>query len=64
MKVFNVLGQEVKTLIAEVEDAGFKSVQWDAANVSSGIYFYRIEATSTSDANRNFTQVRKMLLMK
>jgi len=60
--IFNIIGQRVKTLVNQRETAGHKKVIWDGKNergeaVSSGIYFYRLEAD-------NFTQTRKMILMK
>ncbi len=61
--VYNVLGQVVSELMNEVQSAGWKEVNWQA-NVSSGIYFYRIEAVSVSDPNNRFVQVKKMLLLK
>ena len=64
LKVYNTLGQVVITLTDKVEDAGFKSVEWNASNVASGVYFYRLEATSVSDPSKSFTQVKKMLLVK
>ena len=64
LKVFNTLGQVVVTLSDQVDDAGFKSVEWIASSVSSGIYFYRLEAVSISDPSKTFTQVKKMLLVK
>ena len=57
LKVYNLLGQEVQTLVDEIQDAGFKSVEWDASGAPSGVYYYRINAGS-------FSQVRKMLLVK
>ncbi len=57
LKLFSVLGQEVKTLVDEVQDAGFKTVSLDASNLASGIYFYRLQAG-------NFFDVKKMLLLK
>lgn len=57
LKVFNVLGQEVATLVDEVEDAGFKAVRFDASALTSGLYFYRLEA-------HGFVDVKKMLLLK
>src|SRR5260221_4392531 len=42
LKIFNVLGQEVKTLVDELDDAGDNSVEWQAGGVASGIYFYRL----------------------
>ncbi|MBI4546891.1 MAG: choice-of-anchor D domain-containing protein [Ignavibacteriae bacterium] len=57
LKVYNLFGQEVKALVDEIQDAGFKSVQWNAAGFSSGVYFYRLTAGS-------YTNVQKMLLIK
>ncbi len=64
LKIFNMLGQVVATLTDGVEGAGYKSVQWNAGGFASGVYIYRISATSLSDPNKNFTQVRKMVLVK
>jgi len=44
LKVYNVLGKEVKTLIEENKNAGYYSVLLNAANLSSGIYFYKLRA--------------------
>jgi hypothetical protein len=57
LKVINLLGQEVITLVNGVEEPGYKSVEFDAGRLSSGIYFYRL----TTD---KFTQQKKMLLLK
>ena len=57
LKVFNVLGMEVATLFSGAVDAGKHDVTFDAANFSSGVYFYRLEA-----GNALITQ--KMVLMK
>lgn len=62
LKVYNVLGQEVKTLVDEIQDAGYKSVEWKAG-IASGVYFYRLEATGVED-NRSFTAVKKTILMR
>jgi hypothetical protein len=61
LTVYNVLGQVVGELVNQEQTAGWKEVEWNA-DVSSGIYFYRIEATS--DPNNRFVQVKKMLLLK
>jgi hypothetical protein len=57
LSVYNILGQKVATLVAEKQQAGSYKVEWDASKVASGAYLYRIEAG-------NFTDVRKMIIMK
>lgn len=69
LTVFNVIGQEIATLVDEIQDAGFHEVTWNAHNVlngqvGSGVYFYRIDATNVSDTKDVFSQVRKMMLVK
>jgi len=64
LKVYNALGQGIATLANEVQQAGYKSVEWNAGSVASGVYFYRLEATSISDPGHTFTQVKKMILCK
>lgn len=55
--IYNLLGKEVEILISETQTAGDKSVQWDATNVASGMYFYQIRAGE-------FVQTRKMVVLK
>ena len=57
LKIFNSLGQEVGTLIDADAPAGFHTVKFDASGLTSGAYFYRIQAG-------NFTAVKSMTLMK
>jgi hypothetical protein len=57
IKVYDMLGNEVATLVNEIQEAGNHSVEFDAATVSSGIYFYIMQAG-------NFTQTKKMTLLK
>lgn len=57
LKLFNILGQEVQTLVSEVQDAGRYTVRFDGATLSTGVYFYRLQAAE-------FTQVKKMMLVK
>jgi hypothetical protein len=62
LKIYDVLGREVITLVDETQSAGFKSVTWKSVNsaglsVPSGIYFYRIQAGL-------FTQTKKLVLIK
>jgi hypothetical protein len=56
------MGREVRTLVNTIQDAGFKSIIWNATNdygkpVSAGIYLYQIQAGE-------FVQTKKMVLLK
>lgn len=64
LRIFNVLGQKVNTLVDGMQEPGFKSLEWNATNVASGVYFYHLEAMSTTDPSKIFTQVKKMILVK
>ncbi len=57
LKVFDLLGREVATLVSEEMSAGNCSKQWNAANMSSGIYFYRLQAGT-------FTETKKLVLLR
>ena len=63
LQIYNVLGQVVARLVNGEESAGWHQVKW-TSNVSTGIYFYRIDAVSMRDPDNRFMQVRKMLLLK
>ena len=60
--IYNMLGRKVKTLVNSTQDAGFKSVIWDATNyqgnpVSAGVYLYKIQAGE-------YISTKKMVLLK
>jgi hypothetical protein len=57
MKVFNILGQEVATLVNETLNVGTHRVRFDATNLASGVYIYKITAG-------NFVSTKKMMLLK
>lgn len=57
LKVFDVLGREVQTLVNDVKNAGTYTVEFNANNLPSGVYIYRIETP-------NYSSVKKMLLIK
>src|SRR4030042_2329080 len=48
LKVFNTIGQEVATVVDEDQESGYKSVQFNGAGLSSGVYFYRLPAGGLS----------------
>lgn len=55
--VYDVLGRVVKTIVNEKETPGNYTIEFNAVNLSSGVYFYRLETAA-------FTDVRKMILLK
>ena len=57
LKVYDVLGNEVSTLVNETKEAGKYNISFDASGLSNGVYFYSINSD-------NFTSTKKMLLMK
>jgi hypothetical protein len=57
LKVYNLLGQDVATLVNDQQEAGSYTVSFNALNLSSGVYFYRFEAGS-------FVSMKKLVLMK
>ncbi|MBI3195217.1 MAG: T9SS type A sorting domain-containing protein [Ignavibacteriae bacterium] len=65
LSVFNTLGREVATLIEEFQEAGYKSVEFDATSLPSGVYFYRLVAKAIPLGQAGtFTDMKKMLLAK
>lgn len=63
LKIYNVLGKEIKTVINESKNKGEYTVQFDASNLASGIYFYRL-TVSNEDKPGIQTVVKKMVLIK
>ena len=62
IQIYNILGQKVRTLVEELQEPGYKIIHWDGRDdkgveVSSGVYFYRIEAG-------DFVKCKKMTLLK
>lgn len=57
LSVYNLLGQEVKTLVSGMQGAGEYAVDFDGSNLAGGLYFYKLQAG-------NFSQIRKMFLIR
>ncbi|MCB9248825.1 MAG: T9SS type A sorting domain-containing protein [Ignavibacteriales bacterium] len=57
LKVYDVLGNEITTLVNEIKSPGNYEVQFDASNFSNGVYYYKL-------SSGNFVQVKKMMLLK
>ncbi len=57
LKVFDVLGREIATLVSKELSIGNHEVQWNAANIPSGMYFYRLQSGNRSET-------KKLVLLK
>jgi hypothetical protein len=57
LRIYNVLAQLVATLVNERQEPGYHQFQWNASNVPSGIYFYRLQAG-------DFVETKKLILLK
>jgi hypothetical protein len=57
LKVFDILGREVATLVNDEKPVGYYEIKFNASNLPSGIYFYRLKAGS-------YIETKKMVLMK
>ena len=57
LKVYDILGEEVATVLNEFQTKGYRSVEFDASSLPSGLYFYRLQAGT-------FVDTKKMMLVK
>ena len=57
LKIYNILGQQVATLVNDTQNAGRYTAQFDARSIASGVYFYHLQAGT-------FNQVKKMMVLK
>lgn len=72
LKIYNLLGEEVTTLVAEQRSAGAYKVNCDAIGLTSGVYLYRLEAGDPStgfpnksgQAGQGFVQAKKLILLR
>ena len=71
LRVYDILGREVATLVNEVKQPGEYTVRWDARQVptgrdglASGVYFYHLEVKNVAEPHEVFRQVRRMMLLK
>jgi type IX secretion system substrate protein len=62
LKIYDILGREVATLVNKQQKAGSHEVQFDASNLTSGVYFYQLHASSISVPS--YIESKKMILLK
>jgi hypothetical protein len=63
ISIFTVLGQLITEVLNQEMNPGYYEKVWNAS-VPSGVYFYRIEATSATDPQHRFMQLRKMVVLR
>jgi hypothetical protein len=63
LTVYDLLGNEVTVLVNKEQEAGVYNFEWNGSGLSSGVYYYRLNAVSPN-GEQNFTSVKKMLLLK
>jgi hypothetical protein len=64
LAVYDVLGREVAMVVSEELPAGNYTRQWNAASVSSGVYFYRLEAHPLGGQPGAYTETRKLVVLR
>jgi hypothetical protein len=65
LKIFNILGEEVATLVSDRLSVGSYSYEWDASNHASGVYLYRLQVGDPSQGvGQGYVETRKMVLMR
>jgi hypothetical protein len=62
LKVYDMLGREVVTLVDDIKEPGYYSIQFDGSKFSSGVYFTRL--TVEPQEGKPFVQMKKMMLLK
>ena len=63
LEVYSVLGRKVADLMSETQEAGFRSVKWDAGQFSSGVYFVRMSAIGLANGHK-YNAINKLMLIK
>lgn len=64
IKIYDLLGKELKTLVNQVQTKGNYEVYFNAFNFASGVYLYKLEAKPLNDEKRPFIEIKKMILSK
>jgi len=62
--VYNILGQQIIDLVSRIQSAGYHEVTFNANNLATGIYLYRIVAVAADGRSNTFIDAKKLMLMK
>ena len=64
LEIFSTLGQEVVRLVDGNQEAGYQSIEWDASNIPSGVYFYRLDGAIIDHSETRFVEIKKMVVLR
>ena len=64
LKVYDMLGNEISTLVNEDKYRGIYNVTFNGTNLASGVYFYQLRAVNPSTSQEGFIQTKKMMFVK
>jgi hypothetical protein len=65
LRVFDVNGRLIETLVDRQIEAGFHTIEWNATGFPSGVYFVKLDAGDPSvNSGQGFTQTQKLMLVK
>ena len=64
LKVYDILGREVATLVNEEKPAGSYEVEFDGSNLSSGVYFHQLKVYPAEGGGGDFIGTKKMILLR
>ncbi len=64
LKVYDILGKEVATLVNEQQSAGTYQVTFNGSNLPSGVYFYKLQVSPSSSSGQGFVKTKKLMLLK
>ena len=64
LKVYDVLGKEVATLVNKEQSTGSYEVEFRADGLTSGVYFYKLKVSPSSSSGQGFVETKKMILLR
>jgi len=64
LTVYSITGQNITTLVSEQQQAGNHRFEWDAGDLASGVYFYRLVAKDSNSNGKSFVETKKLILLK